>query len=108
MALGFCPQCGASRTGDRFCAKCGADFEPQPVQGQSQPSMTRMVIRSQAQNTLPRLGAFVAFFVGMGLFAWLTYGAFAGSNPLLWLGGTFVAGLVAGWAVGTWIQVMLA
>ena len=50
----------------------------------------------------------MAFFVGMGLFAWLTYGPLGESNPLVWFIASFVAGLVAAWAVGTWIMVRLA
>lgn len=27
VELGFCPRCGTERTGDRYCGKCGYDFE---------------------------------------------------------------------------------
>ena len=69
--------------------------------------MTQQVIKAQAQNTLPRLLFVVGFFVGAGLFGWLTYDALSG-NTLLWLGGMIGVGLLLGWAAGTWLLVKLA
>src|SRR5688572_22581633 len=108
MTLGFCPKCGAARTGERFCGKCGTDFEPQPTTAPAEPSMTRQVIRSQAQNVLPRIGAFIAFWVVGIVVLSLTSEVLGPSNLLIWLLVSLGAAIVAAWAVGTWILVRLA
>lgn len=107
MTLGFCPKCGTARTGDRFCAKCGEDFQAQ-ANPQPNRTMTQSVIRAQAQNTLPRLAAIIVFFVVGGGVLFLTSDGIGLTQPLLWLGLSFGAGLVAAWAVGTWLLVRLA
>jgi hypothetical protein len=122
MTTGLCPTCGAQRTGERFCGKCGTDLgasagQVQPTPSSPQPpgvmgeSLMKATVRAQAQNVLGPLAYWIGMAVGAGLWLWLTYEPLAqgdSPNPLLWLGGALVAGIIIGWIASTYLIVALA
>jgi uncharacterized membrane protein YvbJ len=74
MTLGYCPSCGAARTGQPFCAQCGQRFDA-VAPSASSPSPTKQLARSATtvQNVQLMLlgGMLLGFIVGVLIAAYL-------------------------------------
>jgi uncharacterized membrane protein YvbJ len=97
MTLGYCPSCGAPRTGQPFCGQCGQRFDAAAPAGSPTKQLARSAITVQNLQIMMIGGMIVGFVVGVLIAAYVIL-PMSRDNALLMLIAVFtpIIGIWAG------------